>query len=304
MRHDRAEAIGPAAPGKAALTRRKVMPGRSGRFALLTGPAALLLAGCSPWAPSSAAGAADAAKAARDRIQATTPTPRRDRYYLMRHRQCVARAREGGVDLLFIGDSLTDDWRTAGRSIWRREYGPLRAANSGIRTDQTQFALWRLDDGELDGIEPKAVVVMLGTNNLKSGPTRMAPSAAAAGVAAVVRLVRERLPGAKVLLLGILPRQPKYEWMPAVRRKANALLAALDDGRDVRFLDFSDRYLRPDGGLRAELYASDRLHLSEAGYQVWADAIRGPLRQLMAEASRERLGTPREPPGVAGSGDR
>ncbi len=225
------------------------------------------------------------------RREATTPVPRNDGLFVNRHRQYVERARRGGVDVLFLGDSIVDEWRSTGKRVWEQELAPLGAVNFGLSADQTQFLLWRLADGELDGIRPKGVVLMIGTNNLKSGPTRMAPEDTVAGVEAVLRLIRERLPETQVLLLGILHRQPKYPWMAATVRKTNRLLAELGAGRPhVRFLDFSDRFLRPDGSIDPALMRADLLHLSERGYEVWADAIRGPLRDMLREAGQEAPG--------------
>ena len=121
----------------------------------------------------------------------------------------------------------------------------------------------------------------------------------AAGIAAVVRLLREKLPDTRILLLGILHRQPKYPWMAAAVRKTNALLARLADGRRVRFLDFSGRFLGPDGAIRPALMRRDLLHLSAKGYAVWAEAMRGPLAEMMEPAPPQP--EPEKPAGGAPS---
>lgn len=217
-----------------------------------------------------------------DRRDATTPVPRYDDAYVSLHRQYVERAKQGGVNVLFLGDSVTHGWTGAGKRVWQEEYAPLGAADFGIPADLTQFLLWRLADGELEGLRPRAVVLMIGTNNLKSGPTRMAPEDAAGGVKAVLDLLRARLPESRVLLLGILPRQPKYPWMAATVRKMNACLAGLADGDRVRFLDFSDRFLKADGTIDPALMQGDLLHPSPEGYRVWAEAMRPALKELLA----------------------
>jgi lysophospholipase L1-like esterase len=217
-----------------------------------------------------------------DRRAATTPVPRHDNAYVSLHRQYVERAKQGGVNVLFLGDSITQAWSGPGKTVWQKEYAPLGAANFGISADMTQSLLWRLADGELEGLRPRAIVLMIGTNNLKSGPTRMAPEDVAAGVKAVLGLLRDRLPEARVLLLGILPRQPQYPWMAATVRKMNGLLAALADGRRVRFLDFSGRFLKADGTIEPKLMQKDLLHLSPEGYRVWAEAMRPALGELLA----------------------
>jgi beta-glucosidase len=211
---------------------------------------------------------------------AVKPAPRRDHYWLRRHAANVARARQGGIDVLFIGDSITDWWSGPGRAVWEKEFAPLNAANFGISADQTQHVLARLNDGELEGIAPKAVLLLIGTNNLKSGPTRMAPQHTAAGVRAIVELVKTKLPRTRVLVLGILPRQPEYEWMSEAIRQTNALLKELADGGRVRFLDFGAKLLQPDGSFSRQIMP-DLLHLSAAGYQIWADAVREPVREML-----------------------
>jgi len=244
---------------------------------------AALAAASAKSAPASRPAADAAVKASdpNDLRDATTPCPRRDEGWLFLHKQFVARARQGGVDVLFVGDSIVHGWTGAGKAVWKQEYEPLKAACFGIPADMTQFVLWRLANGELDGIAPKVVVLMIGTNNLKSGPTRMAPSDAVAGVAAVVRLLREKLPAAKVLLLGILHRQPQYPWMAETVRKANALVAKLADGRNVRFLDFGGQFLRADETIDPSLFNRDLLHPNAKGYAKWAEAMRGALGEML-----------------------
>ncbi|MFP4053906.1 MAG: GDSL-type esterase/lipase family protein, partial [Phycisphaerae bacterium] len=215
---------------------------------------------------------------------ATMPTPRGDDLFRKRHRQFSQRATKGDIDVLFLGDSITEQWYGQGMDIWKRELRPLGAENFGMSADRTETMLWRLSHGELDGISPRVVVLMIGTNNLKSGPIRMSPTQTAEGVREVLGVLHARVPGAKVLLMGILPRQPKYEWFPAVRKDTNRRLSTLEAEREyVRFIDFSDRFLDTEGNLREELYRSDRLHLSREGYEIWADAIRQPIRDALQQ---------------------
>jgi beta-glucosidase len=211
---------------------------------------------------------------------ADKPMARRDGMWTYRHKTNVARAKQGGIDVLFVGDSITEMWNGPGRAVWEKEFAPLKAANFGISADQTQNVLYRLNDGELEGITPKVVVLMIGTNNLKSGPTRMTPENTAAGVRAIVELIKTKLPETRILLLGILPRQPDYDWIAEAIQRTNALLREMADGRQVRFLDFGAKLLQPDGSLSREIMP-DLLHPSQAGYQVWADAIREPLREML-----------------------
>lgn len=233
-----------------------------------------LLAGCAPAPP--------------DRPSATVPIPRSDAaWWLRHHNEYVERARRGHVDLLFLGDSITQGWLGDGRDdaagdgrpIWIDRYAPRRAANFGLGSDRTEHLLWRLDHGELVGIAPRAVVLLIGTNNLANGDP---PAEVAAGVAAILDRLRGRLPSARVLLLGLLPRgHEPGPWRTQVA-ETNRLLARLADGRRVVFLDIGPRFLDDRGRLPRSL-SPDGLHLTRHGYATWADAIEPVLVGLMAE---------------------
>jgi len=216
-------------------------------------------------------------------MSATTPTPQDADWlpqadWLKRHAAFLAQRDAAPVDLLFVGDSITEGWLTDGRATWDREYVPLRPLNLGIGGDQTQHVLWRLDHGEVDGLAPKLVVLLIGTNNLGGGHS---PEEAAAGVAAVVASLRRRLPASPVLLLGVFPRdrQPDDPLRQAVWA-LNERIARLGDGKDVHYLDIGSAFLRRDGVLPARVMP-DYLHLSPSAYQTWADAMRPTLGRLM-----------------------
>lgn len=235
--------------------------------------------------------AQDAAPPARE--EADVPVERRDRtgHFLRQHESFLARGRSGPVDLLFLGDSITAGWARVPH-IWDRYYGHRRAANFGIGGDRTQHVLWRIENGELDTIAPKVVVLMLGTNNSGS-------HSAAEIVAAMEKLVgaiRTKVPETKVLLLAIFPRGPRKDAegrltsgaeADAARRmrviaEVNAGLARLADGRYVRFLDVGGVFLGQDGRIPFSIMP-DQLHLSPAGYQLWADAMEPVLKELLGE---------------------
>jgi len=215
---------------------------------------------------------------------AVEPVPR-DAGWVKRHEGFVELAKAGGVDVLFLGDSITDAWRNRGRAVWDKHYAGLHAANFGISGDRTQHVLWRMEHGELDGIHPKVVVLMIGTNNTgieRDRPVaRNTPAEAIAGVTAVVRELRAKLPDAKVLLLAILPRADPVGPKPADIREINAAIARLADGRTIRFLDLGPRFLAPDGSLAADDFMPDHLHPGPKGYEVWAEAMQEPLAQLL-----------------------
>ncbi len=208
--------------------------------------------------------------------------------WLQRHEEFVSLARRGGLDVAFFGDSLTDGWRTHGHIVWEGCFAPLRAGNFGLAGDRTQQLLWRLTHGGLDGLDCRAAVVLIGTNNTDPGlgdnslTPRNTPLEIVAGVTAVVQTLRMRLPGARVLLLGVFPRGPANAPVRGAIATINAGLRQLDDGgRFVSFLDIGARFLNTDGSLRQDLMP-DQLHLNTAGYEVWADAIRAPLASLLA----------------------
>lgn len=209
---------------------------------------------------------------------AATPAPR-DAKWVRYHEALVEAAKQSQAEVVFIGDSITDFWRSAGRRPWEQRLAPFRPLNLGIAGDRTEHVLWRLQNGALGNLKPRAVVLMIGTNNLKGVSAAHSVEDTAAGVAAILKELDRRLPGVPILLLSILPRQPKYDWMAAKVKETNAKLEALGDGRRVRFLNLHDRFLDAEGGIRAELMEADLLHLSEKGYETWAEAITPVLKE-------------------------
>lgn len=196
------------------------------------------------------------------------------------HRNFVRQAARGNIDLLFLGDSITENFLTTGKPVWNSEFSAWRAANFGISGDTTQGVYRRISEGELDGIQPRVVVLLIGTNNISAGV--QSPEAIAADIKTIVGAVRKKLPGTKVLLLGILPRDGQPD--APVRKAVGAInnrLAALDDDRCVHFLDMGDRFTDTQGRISPEVMP-DYLHLSEKGYRIWAETMRPLLRQLMS----------------------
>lgn len=187
----------------------------------------------------------------------------------------VERAKKGGINLLFIGDSLTQGWD---QTIWKERYEPLGAVNFGIGGDGTPQVLWRIEHGILDDIQPKVVVLMIGINNTWPG---YSAADTAKGIETCVRAIQTKLPQTKILLLGVLPIYDKNDGIRKRIKQINATVAKLDDGKRVRFLDMGGKFLEPDGALAKELYKGDRLHLMPAAYRVWADTMGPLLRQML-----------------------
>jgi lysophospholipase L1-like esterase len=214
---------------------------------------------------------------------ATNPVPR-DPAWVKRHEHFVAQAKQGGIDILFMGDSITDFWRSRGSNVWNQFYAPLHAANFGINGDRTQHVLWRMDNGELDGIHPKVVVLMIGTNNTgkerdKKTP-RNTPSQVIEGVTAVVNDIRTKLPGSKILLLAIFPRGDGGPEQQAQINEINPAIARLADGKIVTFLDIGPKFL-DENGILPRTVMPDLLHPNEHGYQIWADAMNPTLDEMV-----------------------
>jgi lysophospholipase L1-like esterase len=197
--------------------------------------------------------------------------------FIKSHESFVAIAKQGKAKLLFLGDSITAGWGGK-KDIWEKEFGKYSPANFGIGGDRTQHVLWRIQNGELDGIKPVVAVVMIGTNNSGSDPAE----GIAKGVTKIVETIREKSPATKVLLLAVFPRGEKVSPNPGRDKikQVNEIIAKLDDGKHVFFLDFGSKFLEPDGTLTKEIMP-DFLHLSAKGYQIWADAIGPKLAELM-----------------------
>lgn len=205
--------------------------------------------------------------------------------WMSRHEAYVAEAKKGGIDLLFLGDSITDGWRwgNGGSKIWPQLYAPRRAANFGIGYDRIQNVLWRVENGELENIHPKVVVLLIGTNNSgneDNGQPRNLTPEIIEGISNLVRQIQARLPETKILLLGLFPRGEKNDPIREQVKAVNAGLAPLADGGKVKYLDLEDKFLAPDGTLSRDLFP-DLLHPNTKGYQIWADAMEPTLSEML-----------------------
>ena len=212
---------------------------------------------------------------------AVVSIPRTESWWTTQHEDTLARFRQGEVDLLMIGDSITQGWADEGLRIWDSYYGRRRAVNLGFNGDRTEHVLWRLDNGEIEGIAPKLVVIMIGTNN--TGTRHDPPAETAAGIQAILTILRTRLPVTKMLLLGVYPRSASAD-DPFRRLNAaiNDRLRHYADNQQVFFLDLSRRFLDDRGRLAQDLMP-DYLHPSARGYQVWADGMEDMIRKLLGE---------------------
>jgi len=214
-------------------------------------------------------------RAAEDAVTPAVKDPKR-------HEQFLARIKQGPVGLLFLGDSITDVWPSRGKSSWDKlaKYDP---ADFGISGDRTEHVLWRITNGELDGIHPKVTVVMIGTNNVGHFQDEE-PEWAAAGVKKIVETIYEKLPETKVLLLGVFPRDAKDSPTRKKVEAINRIIAKLDDRRKTRYLDIGKEFLDSEGELPKDIMP-DRLHPNAKGYEIWYEAMRPLLEKMMGEAS-------------------
>jgi lysophospholipase L1-like esterase len=200
-------------------------------------------------------------------------------------------SKQGEAPLVFLGDSITAGWNGRGKEAWTKTWAPLGAANFGIGGDRTEHILWRLQHGNYDGLKPKLTVLMIGTNNtghqgraMKEHDGAVYTSSAeqtAEGVAAIVKLLREKQPQMKILLLAIFPRGATND-DPKRRQNetTNQLISKLADGKTVFYLDINKEFLAADGTLSKDIMP-DLLHPIAAGYQIWTDGIEGKVKELM-----------------------
>jgi len=202
------------------------------------------------------------------RLKTTDAKPRlAARWWLRRHERLKGKvASMAPAEILFVGDSITEDWAGTGIGTWRRRYAG-RGLNLGVAGDRTQSILWRLQNGQLACAGSRWAVVLAGTNNLSD---KDEDDDVAKGVAAIVHHLVDRCPSIRVIVMGILPREP-VSYLGSIRR-VNAQLEKLDNGGTIRFLDLGPRFLTSDGVPRRALLP-DGLHLSAAAYEIWADAL-------------------------------
>lgn len=229
---------------------------------------------------------------AADTNLAIQPVPR-DAGWVKRHESFNEISKKGEAPLVFLGDSITQGWGGKGKAAWEKHYTTRKAANFGIGGDRTEHVLWRLSNGNFDGLSPKLIVLMIGTNNtghvgrpqkeLNDAIYYCTAEETAEGVKQIVETLKKKCPTSKILLLGIFPRGEKpADAMRKQNEATNAIISKLADGKTVEFLDIGQTFLQPDGTLTREIMP-DLLHLSEAGYDKWADVIEPKIKAALGE---------------------
>lgn len=273
----------------AVLTQRR-MKALSPRFARLAAFAALstfaatAFAVEAPAAPKAtpAAPAKKAAPQPKGDPSVAAPKQGNARFFEL-HESFLKRGKEGPVGVLFLGDSITEGWGKA-KDVWEKHYGKYQPANFGIGGDRVEHVLWRIDNGELNGLQPKVTVIMIGTNNTG---VNTAPEISA-GIRKLVGEVRAKLPQTKILLLAVFPRGPRTqdeaakkdaEKKMAIINDINKDIAKLDDGKNVKFLDIGPKFL-VNGAIPMDVMP-DQLHPNAKGYQIWAEAMQPTLEAML-----------------------
>jgi beta-glucosidase len=202
-----------------------------------------------------------------------------DHHFKTKHEEFLARRTAGPIGVLFLGDSITEGWSGGGKAVWAKYYAPLDAANFGIGGDKTQHVLWRIDNGELDGISPKLVILLIGTNNIGYPAEEILQADEK-----IIQEIHDKLPQSKLLILAIFPRADKRAGSPVLMqakiKEVNKGLATLDDGSKTRFLDVGNVFLDADGNIPHDLM-KDSLHPTDKGYQIWADAMNPLLNEML-----------------------
>jgi N-acetylglucosamine-6-sulfatase len=195
-----------------------------------------------------------------------------------RDRSMTARAKRGDVELAFIGDSITQGWEGLGKETWQEFYGNRKAINLGVGGDRTEHVIWRLTHGNLDNIQPKVAVLMIGTNN--TGHSMQDPQQVAEGVKKILEILHERVPNTKVVLHGVFPRgRTQFDEKRLNNVAINQIIRRFADGEKVHYLDIGDRFLEPEGSLHEQIMP-DALHLSQEGYRRWSSALEPKLKEL------------------------
>jgi lysophospholipase L1-like esterase len=202
-------------------------------------------------------------------------------FFQEKHQANLEVAKRGDIDVLFMGDSITDFWRNtegnyAGKPVFEKYFGHLKVANFGIAGDTTQGVLYRLQHGEGQGFSPKAVMLMIGTNNT----ARNNAAEIAEGIGAVVLELKKDFPQAKILLLAVFPRSTTNDPVRTTIDEINRIIARLDDGDRVHYLDIGTKFLDAQGNIPRDVM-SDGLHPTTKGYEIWAEAVKEPLEALL-----------------------
>jgi lysophospholipase L1-like esterase len=243
-------------------------------------------------------------RATSTRVPADLPVPRSDKNSQVAHAQLLEKAKKGGIDVYFVGDSITRRWGATDYpellANWKQNFFGWNAANFGWGADRTENILWRVQHGELDGVNPKVIVILAGTNNVGSKPGDAAKVAdITRGLKAVLDACRRKAPNAMIIMTAIFPRNDNMAVMPEIKQ-INENIATFADGAKVRYLDVTDQLSDKDGRLfLGVMDDGDKLHPTLKGYQIWADALKPILTELLGPpAATDHAPPPTGDPGA------
>jgi lysophospholipase L1-like esterase len=216
----------------------------------------------------------------------------------------VEKAKKGGIDIYFVGDSITRRWGTKDPQYremlqnWTTNFFGWNAGNFGWGADTIQNILWRMENGELEGVNPRIIVVLAGINNVGNVPggdekvediTR--------GLKAIVRVCQKKAPNAIIVLTALFPRNDNMAVIPEIN-KINENMAEMADGKKVRYLNVNDRLADKDGRLFPGM-SRDKLHPTVKGYQVWADGLKPLFTEILGPpAPTDHAPPPTGDPGI------
>jgi len=209
-----------------------------------------------------------------DAAKAWEPEARTDAWWVQLHQHFLDETKKDAstIQVVFYGDSITQGWN--GNSVWQKHYAPLHAVKYGIGGDRTQHLVWRMENGEIDGLHPKVVVLKIGTNNMGDTDENIAH-----GIKQILDILKMKLPNTKVLLLGILPRGDDN--LNKHIRNINSIISHYADGNSVQFLDMYSHFVDEMGHVIPTLYVPDKLHLALPGYEMWAQTMDPLLHKML-----------------------
>jgi len=226
---------------------------------------------------------------------ADKPWPRSDQNSIIAHQELLHKAETGRIDIYFEGDSITRRWGASDEQYkhflanWRQNFFGWNAGNFGWGGDKTQNILWRLEQGELDNVKPKVIVLLAGTNNV--GSTAPQPNDSRVdditrGIKTILDVLRHKAPNATIVLMGIFPRNDNMAVMPIINQ-VNERIAKFADGKKIRFLNINDKLADKNDKLFEGMTVPDGLHLDVKAYQVWADALKPIFTELLGPPAKE-----------------